>query len=107
MTGQQAEKLPRLLQETTCGNSNSHTIHHFFVQCSRPYLESVLPRPAAKAAAAALLSKLDSTERSDSSSDDEEGQDLCNCEFSLAYGAKTSRPCDLCMLGDTSSITLR
>ena len=40
------------------------------------------------AAAAALLAKLDSTERSDSSSDDEEGQDLCNCEFSLAYGAQ-------------------
>ena len=48
----------------------------------------MLPRPAAKSAAAALLAKLDSTERSDSSSDDEEGQDLCNCEFSLAYGAQ-------------------
>ena len=59
------------------------------LQCSRPYLEGVLPRPAAKSAAAALLSKCDSTERSDSSSDDEEGQDLCNCEFSLAYGAHT------------------
>jgi hypothetical protein len=63
------------------------------LQCTRPYLEGVLPRPAAKSAAAALLAKCDSTERSDSSSDDEEGQDLCNCEFSLAYGAHTRQLC--------------
>ena len=63
------------------------------LQCTRPYLEGVLPRPAAKSAAAALLAKCDSTERSDSSSDDEEGQDLCNCEFSLAYGAHAQQLC--------------
>lgn len=57
-------------------------------QCARPYLESVLPRPAAKAAAASLLAKCDHREHSDASSEDDEGIDLCNCEFSLAYGGK-------------------
>lgn len=60
-------------------------------QCARPYLESVLPRPAAKAAAAALLSKCDHREHSEASSDDDEGIDLCNCEFSLAYGEGLAR----------------
>jgi len=65
------------------------------LQCSRPYLESVLPRPAAKAAATALLSKCDHTEHSDESSDDDEGVDLCNCEFSLAYGEIRVPACPL------------
>ena len=75
------------------------------LQCSRPYLESVLPRPAAKSAAAALLSKCDSTERSDSSSDDEEGADLCNCEFSLAYGEESCAAGAMACLGTSMPVS--
>jgi elongation factor 3 len=57
--------------------------------CVVPYLGSyVTEASATKAAAAFLVVCFREAESKGGVVDEEEGEDLCNCEFSLAYGAK-------------------
>jgi elongation factor 3 len=55
-----------------------------------PYLELVTASPDPKEIARQWLLKSasETTEDGDVADDEEEGEDLCNCTFSLAYGAK-------------------
>ena len=55
-----------------------------------PYLSSFAPADALDAAAQALLARCieDTRVEKVAAVDDDEGEDLCNCEFSLAYGGK-------------------
>lgn len=52
-----------------------------------PYLSLYMPADvAAKACAAFLDACYEETQDSGPVQEEEEGEDLCNCEFSLAYG---------------------
>ncbi|RUP48432.1 armadillo-type protein [Jimgerdemannia flammicorona] len=55
-----------------------------------PYLVAFLTQAEAEAVSAAFLAKCfqQSTSKATEEEDNEEGEDLCKCEFSLAYGAK-------------------
>lgn len=54
-----------------------------------PYLSAFTGEAAAKDVAKATLAKCEKAqEEKPQELDDEEGEDLCNCEFSLGYGAK-------------------
>lgn len=55
-----------------------------------PYLAAFLSQEDAETVASAFLTKSfqQSTEKATAEEDTEEGEDLCKCEFSLAYGAK-------------------
>lgn len=55
-----------------------------------PYLAfiSSTPEPISITREWVVLSASDGTEEADNNDDEEEGEDLCNCQFSLAYGAK-------------------
>ncbi|EPQ58683.1 hypothetical protein GLOTRDRAFT_115007 [Gloeophyllum trabeum ATCC 11539] len=59
-------------------------------QTLAPYLAIVsqTPDPASVASQWAVRSASDETVDEDVPEDEEEGEDLCNCQFSLAYGAK-------------------
>ena len=56
------------------------------LQCVAPYVTAAVPLPAIPALVKSFLHMCNNDI---GSSDDEEadGVDLCNCEFSLAYGA--------------------
>eukprot|EP00887_Chlorella_sp_A99_P007267 scaffold2.g7267.t1 len=57
--------------------------------CVVPYLAQYMTADqAAKACAAFLDACYEETQQSGPVVDEEEGEDLCNCEFSLAYGGK-------------------
>ena len=55
-----------------------------------PYLSAFVPADVTEAAARALLARCieDTRVEKVAVEDDTEGEDLCNCEFSLAYGGK-------------------
>lgn len=55
-----------------------------------PYLAfiSATPEPISITREWVVLSASEGTEEADNNDDEEEGEDLCNCQFSLAYGAK-------------------
>lgn len=55
-----------------------------------PYLELAAASPEPASIARDLLLRLanDGEDADDDADDNEEGEDLCNCQFSLAYGAK-------------------
>lgn len=55
-----------------------------------PYLSLIVPSADSKKVAIEWLLKSanESTDDNDAPEDEEEGEDLCNCQFSLAYGAK-------------------
>lgn len=55
-----------------------------------PYLAylSATPEPAVVASEWAVKSSSDEGDDEDALDEEEEGEDLCNCQFSLAYGAK-------------------
>ncbi|TGZ78531.1 hypothetical protein EX30DRAFT_350928 [Ascodesmis nigricans] len=54
-----------------------------------PYFHAVLPEGEAQSTADSLRRKADpGVEEAEADEDDEEGEDLCNCTFNLAYGAK-------------------
>jgi elongation factor 3 len=58
-------------------------------KCVVPYLAPYISEPTAKKAASAFLAVCyQEVKAKESNVDEEEGEDLCNCEFSLAYGAK-------------------
>jgi elongation factor 3 len=57
--------------------------------CVVPYLAPYLSEPTANKVAAAFLAVcFKEAKEKEAKVDEEEGEDLCNCEFSLAYGAK-------------------
>lgn len=58
--------------------------------CFVPYVQSFLEHGLAENACATFLSKCFQQSKSKNvlTEDDDEGEDLCNCEFSLAYGGK-------------------
>lgn len=57
--------------------------------CAVPYLGSYISEPTARKACAAFLNAcFKEAEAKVGTVEEEEGEDLCNCEFSLAYGAK-------------------
>ena len=55
-----------------------------------PYISSFVAADVCEAAARALLARCieDTRVEKEAAVDDDEGEDLCNCEFSLAYGGK-------------------
>ncbi|KAJ8657866.1 hypothetical protein O0I10_006394 [Lichtheimia ornata] len=60
-----------------------------WVQALPPYIKAFLSAGDAEALASKALDKCEeAVTPKDPEEDDEEGEDLCNCEFSLAYGAK-------------------
>jgi elongation factor 3 len=57
--------------------------------CVVPYLSLFMPEEAASKACQSFLDACyEETQESGPIVDEEEGEDLCNCEFSLAYGGK-------------------
>ena len=57
--------------------------------CVVPYLGPYITEPTASKAAGAFLKVcFQEAKEKETKVDEEEGEDLCNCEFSLAYGAK-------------------
>jgi elongation factor 3 len=61
-----------------------------WLTCSVPYLKAFTAEADAQKAAKAVLAHYyrEMQEKTKSTEEVEEGEDLCNCEFSLAYGAK-------------------
>ncbi|PLB46077.1 ARM repeat-containing protein [Aspergillus steynii IBT 23096] len=61
-----------------------------WTQNALPYIAAIVGEEDAKAVAEELRKKAcpDAAAENDVPSDEEEGEDLCNCTFSLAYGAK-------------------
>jgi elongation factor 3 len=58
-------------------------------RCVSPYLGPLFTEAVSKAAASSFLAtSYKESQAKESVYDDEEGEDLCKCEFSLAYGAK-------------------
>ena len=55
-----------------------------------PYITSIVGGPDSKAIADALRKRASpgAADEAESEEDDEQGEDLCNCQFNLAYGAK-------------------
>ena len=60
------------------------------VQAVAPYMAAFVAAPKAEEAARLLLARCieDTKVEKAKAEDDDEGEDLCNCEFSLAYGGK-------------------
>jgi len=68
-----------------------HWVTSFWNNNITPYLAPIAGQAAAEAAVASVLTKCKEEadkEEAAAQEDEEEGEDLCNCEFSLAYGAK-------------------
>jgi elongation factor 3 len=60
-----------------------------WIEHTNPYFAAVLPEGEAKASAETLRKRAaPGVEEEVFDADDEEGEDLCNCTFNLAYGAK-------------------
>ncbi|ORY91239.1 P-loop containing nucleoside triphosphate hydrolase protein [Syncephalastrum racemosum] len=62
---------------------------HEWIESLVPYIKSFLQAADAEPLVSKALDKCEeAVTPKDTEEDDEEGEDLCNCEFSLAYGAK-------------------
>lgn len=61
-----------------------------WTQNAQPYIAAIVGEADAKSVAESLRKKAspEAAEADEIPSDEEEGEDLCNCTFSLAYGAK-------------------
>lgn len=61
-----------------------------WIENTLPYITAVVGEPDAKPIAEALRKRASpgAADEAESEEDDEEGEDLCNCTFNLAYGAK-------------------
>ena len=56
-------------------------------QCVAPYITAAVPSPAVPGLVKAFM-HLCNNDIGSSDDEAEDGVDLCNCEFSLAYGAR-------------------
>ncbi|KAG0765971.1 hypothetical protein G6F57_004957 [Rhizopus arrhizus] len=72
---------------TLCVSKNF--FKNIWIESLAPYAKSFLSGPDAEGLAISALNKCEeAVTPKDPEEEDEEGEDLCNCEFSLAYGAK-------------------
>ena len=65
-------------------NGPSH-VWFSFSQCVAPYITAAVPAPSVPALVKAFM-HLCNNDIGASDEEEEDGIDLCNCEFSLAYG---------------------